>query len=120
MLEKKMTSVAEDSWRDFMDTLSTKNEGDVLSQIKCPLLELLDNQANIDQAKKALFKPEIGQLLKLYLSAVSLDVLSDKMTTHEKIFKRAFGIDKFNHLKLLVKLKSIVESKKPKKGLLAS
>lgn len=114
-----MTKEIEHSWKEFLTTLSSKNDESVLAQVKCPLLELLDKQSNVDQAKKNMFKPEIGQLLKLYLSAVSLLELSDKIESHEKIFKRAFGVDKFNHLKLLVRLKMMLEEKKPKRGLLA-
>ena len=114
-----MQTEIDQSWTEFTKTLSTKVDESVLSQINCPLLELLDKQANIDLAKKALFKPEIGQLLKLYLSRVSIEELSAKMITHEKIFRRAFGVDKYNHLKLLVRLKITEDKKKPKKGLLA-
>lgn len=115
-----MQTEIESSWAEFLKTLSTKTDESVLSQINCPLVELLDKQATIDKAKKELFKPEVGHLLKLYLGAVSIEDLSVKMMTHEKIFKRAFGVDKYNHLKLLVRLKMIEEKKKPKKGLLAS
>jgi hypothetical protein len=101
-----------------MDTLSVKDDESVLKQIKFPLLELMDKQLNIDHAKKALFKPEFGHLLKLYLKAVG-DDLPGKMTTCEANFNRAFGVDKINHLRLLVKLKMIMNEKLPKKGLLA-
>lgn len=102
-----------------MSTLSTKDGEGVLTQVKCPLLELMDKQVNIDKARKVLFKNEFGQLLKLYLGRVDLNELSAKMALHEKNFIRAFGIDKFNHLSLLVKLKMIMDERKPKKGLLA-
>lgn len=108
-----------ESWQDFMETLSASENEGVLKQLKCPLEELLESQANIDRAKKALFKPEIGQVLKLYLSRVPLNSISEKISTNEKIFKRAFGVDKYNHLKLLVRLKMLEEVKKPKAGLLA-
>lgn len=91
----------------------------MLTQIKCPLLELMDKQVNIDKARKALFKPEMGQLLRLYLEKLEFDELPEKMSKHEKNFVRAFGPDRFNHLKLLVKLKMIIEQKKPAKGLLS-
>ena len=112
-------STIENSWKEFLETLSKKTDDSILSQVKCPLIELLDKQAHVDQAKKALFKPEVGHLLKLYLRSVSLGELSAKLETHQKIFLRAFGQDKFNHLKLLVRLKMMLEEKKPKKGLLA-
>lgn len=114
-----MTKETNESWSDFMSTLSLKEGEGPLAQLKCPLLELLDKQSNIDQAKKILFKPELGQVLKLYLSRLEIPELSDKMRTHDKIFKRAFGVDKYNHLRLLVRLKMIDEAKKPKRGLLA-
>ncbi len=114
-----MNKELSESWSEFMQALSDKDGEGPLAQLKCPLLELLETQANIDRAKKAMFKPEIGQVLKLYLSRVPLEELSDKINSREKIFKRAFGVDKFNHLKLLVRLKIIEENKKPKRGLLA-
>ncbi len=117
-VRKKMKSVNE-SWDNFILTLSAHDGEGVLTQVKCPLLELMDKQVNIDKARKILFKPEFGQLLKLYLGRMDLHELSDKMTNHEKNFVRAFGIDKYNHLKLLVKLKMIIEEQRPKKGLLS-
>ena len=114
-----MTNEINCAWADFMKALSTKDSEGVLTQIKCPLLELLDKQVNIDKARKALFKPEMGQLLKLYLKGLEFDELVDKLEKHEKNFIRAFGPDKFNHLRLLVKLKTIINQSKPKKGLLS-
>lgn len=114
-----MKKETEQSWSEFLSDLSDKTDDDVLSKIRCPLVELFDHQVNIDRAKKALFKPQLGLLLKLYLSQLDLHVLSDKMNTHRSNFVRGFGKDRFNHLKLLVRLKIILEDKKPKKGLLA-
>src|ERR1043165_6557232 len=114
-----MIKETNDSWHEFMETLSDQDDESILDQVKCPLSELLDKQATIDRVKKALFKPEIGKLLKLYLSRISIHDLSVKMKSHEKIFRRAFGVDKHNHLKLLVCLKMLEEEKKPKRGLLA-
>lgn len=104
------------SWSEFISALSKKS-GEI--ELKVPLLELLDEQKTIDRLKKECFKEEVGQALKLYLSRIDLLSLSSKIETHEKIFKAAFGRDKFNHLKLLVKLKVLAQDKKPKRGLLA-
>jgi hypothetical protein len=113
------SSTIENSWNEFLTTLSEKDGEGVLTQLKFPLMELFEKQCNIDRAWKALFKPERGQVLKLYLSSIDLDQLSDKMNTHRTLFVKGFGQDRFNHLKLLVRLKIINEEKKPKKGLLA-
>ncbi len=114
-----MTKEINQSWDELLETLALKADEKVLEQIKCPLLEFLDKQVHVDKARKALFKKEFDQLLKLYLSRIALDDLSDKMNVHRSNFIRAFGQDRFSHLKLLVRLKIMDESKKPKRGLLA-
>jgi hypothetical protein len=107
------------SFDEFLCTLCKEPSEAVLSQVKCPLIELFDKQANIDRAKKELFKPELGALFRLYLEKISTSELEDKINQHRQNFLRGFGRDRFNHLKLLVRLKIIEEQKKPKKGLLA-
>lgn len=114
-----MTKEIEQSWDEFLSSLSDSDGEGVLTQIKCPLLEILDKQVNIDRARKALFKKEMNQVLKLYLGRIELSKLNDKMNTHRQNFVRGFGQDRFNHLKLLVRLKIITLEQKPKKGLLA-
>lgn len=110
-----MTAEISDSWNAFMRALSQSDDEQILKKLTCPLLEIMDKQSNADQFKR----PEMSQVLKLYLSRIALDDLAAKMNTSEKIFKRALGVDKFNHLQLLVRLKIILEDKKPKRGLLA-
>lgn len=114
-----MTKEIEQSWAEFLTELSTDDGEGVLTQIKCPLVELFDRQVNVDKARKVLFKKEMNQLLKLYLSRIDLYLLNDKMNQYRQNFVRGFGPDRFNHLKLIVRLKIITEEKKPKKGLLA-
>lgn len=114
-----MTKEIDQSWDEFLTELSPKDDKAVLEKIYCPLEELFDRQANVDRAKKALFKPMLGQLFKLYLSQIDLHTLSDKMNVHRSHFVRGLGRDRFNHLKLLVRLKIIDQDKKPRKGLLA-
>jgi len=114
-----MIKEIEQSWDEFLCTLCADDKEGVLTQIKCPLLELLDKQVHIDKARKVLFKKEMGQLLKLYLGRIELEELNDKINTHRQNFVRGFGQDRFNHLKLLVRLKIMEKNKAPKKGLLA-
>lgn len=109
----------EESWDEYLCTLSESDSEGVLSQLKCKLEDLMDKQAHIDRARKALFKPEFNQVLKLYLKKFEVADLKQKMKEHEKNFIRAFGRDRFNHLKLLVRLKSIEDSKPKRRGLLA-
>jgi hypothetical protein len=113
-----MIKEIEQSWNEFLKDLGPDNEA-IEKQIKCPLLELFEKQCHLDRARKALFKKEMNQVLKLYLSRIELSELSAKINTHRQNFVRGFGQDRFNHLKLLVRLKIIEEDKKPKKGLLA-
>lgn len=112
-------SIAEESWSEFLTTLSENDGEGVLTQLKCKLDELMDKQAHIDQARKALFKPEFNQVLKLYIKKFEPQELSKMITKNEKTFVRAFGRDRFNHLKLLVRLKTIEDSKPKRRGLLA-
>lgn len=119
-----MTSVVEKSWTEFLDNLSTElseaEETSILKQIEwCSLSDLFDKQANVDRAKKALFKKEIGKLSRLYLSRIALSEVSDKLKDYPDNFKRIFTDGRLPHLTLLVRLKMILEEKKPKKGLLA-
>lgn len=114
-----MIKEIEQSWDDLLESLGEKNGEDSLKQIKCELFDFLDHQHHIDKARKNLFKPEFNALLKLYLSRIDLLTLSDKMNSHRKNFVRAFGQDRFLHLKLLVKLKLLLDENRPKKGLLA-
>jgi len=109
----------EQSWNDFLKSLCERDSDSVLKELPCPLLELLDKQCHVDASWKALFKPERGQVLKLYLSRIELFDLNAKMKAHQKWFVKAFGQDRYNHLKLLVRLKIISQEQKPKKGLLA-
>lgn len=114
-----MIKEIEQSWDELLESLGDKDGEDSLKQIKCPILEFFDHQHHIDKARKHLFKPEFNALLKLYLGRVDLLTLSDKMNSHRKNFVRGFGQDRFNFLKLLVRLKIMNQEKKPKKGLLA-
>ena len=107
------------SWDEFMTSLSKEDNEGIAAQIKCPLLNLFDKQINVDKARKMMFKPELNQLIKLYLSRIEIDELNAKMNAYRNNFVRGMGLDKFNHLKLLVKLKIMMDEKKPKKGLLA-
>jgi len=111
--------VIDDSWNEFLSTLSDSDSEGVIAQLKCKLEDLMDKQAHIDRARKALFKPEFNQVLKLYMKNFEVADLKQKMKEHEKNFIRAFGRDRFNHLKLLVRLKSIEDSKPKRRGLLA-
>lgn len=120
-----MTKEIDQSWTDFLDNLSPElseaEETSILKQIKdiCPLPELFDRQAHVDRARKALFKKEIGKLARLYLSRIALSEVSDKLKSYPDNFKRIFTDGRLPHLTLLVRLKMILEEKKPKKGLLA-
>lgn len=114
-----MTKEIDHAWSEFLDQLSDQDGEGPLTQIKCPLLDLFEKQVNIDKARKVLFKKEMNQLLKLYLGRIDLNDLSDKIKTQQKNFVRGFGQDKFNHLRLLVRLKIINQERKPQKGLLA-
>lgn len=112
-------NLADDAWTEFLTELSKEASDKHLKALRCDLLDLFDKQCYVDAAKKALFKPELYQVLKLYLSRVDFDTLCDKMKDHPRNFTSAFGRDKFNHLKLIVRLKKIENDKKPKRGLLA-
>lgn len=114
-----MTKEIEQSWTEFLCALCDKEDESILTQISCPLLEFFDKQVNIDRARKALFKKELNKVFRLYLGRIDLYDLSDKMNQHRKNFILGFGPDRFNHLKLLVRLKILEQEKKPKKGLLA-
>lgn len=111
--------VIDDSWNEFLSTLSDSDSEGVIAQLKCKLEDLMEKQAHIDQAKKAMFKPEFHLLLKHYLKKFELTELEKKMKAQSKNFEKAFGRDKFNHLKLLVRLKTMEDQKPKRRGLLA-
>ncbi len=112
-----MTSLVKESWDEFIKTLSSEDKE---IKIKCPILELFDEQEYFDRIRRDFSKTEINQILKQYLSLIDLVTLRDKIRTHRNNFERGFGKDRLNHLKLLVSLLMIDEERKPKRGLLAS
>lgn len=114
-----MIKEIEASWTEFMNCLSDKEGDDVLRSINFPLLELFERQCHIDRARKDLFKKEMNHLLKLYLGRTELAMLGEKLEAQKKNFVRGFGQDRYNHLKLLVRLKIINQASRPKRGLLA-
>lgn len=113
------STITSDAWTEFLCGLCKKDDEAPLKDLPCPLLELFDKQVNIDKAKKDLFKPELDQVLKLYLGRVDFNELQDKIKTHRKNFERGMGKDRLNHLLLLVRLKKLENEKRPRKGLLA-
>lgn len=116
MIDVKFVDTA---WKDFLSPLPDGFDQKIERQLPCPLTEVFDTQSNVDLTNKALFKKEKNQMIKEYFSKVSIHDLEAKIKDHEKLFVRGLGPERLNHLKLLIKLKMICETNKPRRGLLA-
>lgn len=80
---------------------------------------LFDDQNNLNAARNLLGREGFKKLIPTYLSEFSAAVLDKKMTEHDALFRRYIGLDKYLHLRLLIKTLSILTATE-RRGLLSA
>lgn len=113
-----MNNIEDFVMRSFNELLSSIGGEDLSCRpdFGFDLFSLFDKENNLNMARKALGKIKFKSLQRLYLKEIPPHLLKDKIESHEKVFKRYLGPEKFMHLKLI----SYIRASEKKKGLLAS
>ena len=83
------------------------------------LAQLFDNQNHLNAARNLLGKEDFKKLIRTYLSEFSTSILDKKMSEHDALFRRYIGLDKYLHLRILVRSLSIIAATE-RRGLLSA